>query len=201
MKEGDPKRAALYQVVERPFQGRELYRRDFRIAHETELAPHAIFDGPGDVGVLFQELLRVFAALAQALAAIGEPRAAFLDDALVDADVDQVAVARHALAIHHVELRLAERRRDLVLHDFHARAPADDHVAVLDARDAPDVDAHRRIELQRAPARRRFGIAEHDADFLAQLVDEDEAGLRLRHGAGELPQGLRHQPRLQTHLR
>ena len=68
-------------------------------------------------------------------------------------------------------------------------------------RDAADVDADRGVELQRAAAGRRFGIAEHHADLLAQLVDEDEAGLRLRHDAGELAQRLRHQPRLQAHLR
>ena len=68
-------------------------------------------------------------------------------------------------------------------------------------RDAADVDAHRRVELQRAAAGRRFRIAEHHADLLAQLVDEDEARLRLRDDAGELAQRLRHQPRLQAHLR
>ena len=46
-----------------------------------------------------------------------------------------------------------------------------------------------------------FGVAEHDADLLAELVDEDEAGRRLRHHRGELAQGLRHQPRLQADLR
>ena len=74
-------------------------------------------------------------------------------------------------------------------------------VAVLDARDAADVDADRRVELQRAAAGRRFGIAEHDADLLAQLVDEDQARLRLRDDAGQLAERLRHQPRLQPHLR
>jgi hypothetical protein len=107
---------------------------------------------------------------------------------------------RDPLAVHHVELRLAERRRDLVLHDLHARAAADDLVAVLDGADAPDVDAHRRVELQRAAAGRGLRVAEHHADLLAQLVDEDQAGLRLRDDAGELAQRLRHQPRLQAHL-
>ena len=120
---------------------------------------------------------------------------------LSTAEVEQVARLRDALAVHHVELGLAEGRRDLVLHDLHARAPADDDVAVLDAGDAADVHADRRVELQRAAAGRRFRIAEHDADLLAQLVDEDEARLRLRDGAGELPQRLRHEARLQPHLR
>ena len=60
---------------------------------------------------------------------------------------------------------------------------------------------NRRVELERAAAGRRFRVAEHHADLLAELVDEDEARLRLRDGAGELPQRLRHQARLQPHLR
>src|SRR5439155_1271338 len=47
----------------------------------------------------------------------------------------------------------------------------------------------------------RLGIAEHDADLLAKLVDEDETAFRFRDRAGELPQRLRHEPRLQPHLR
>ena len=154
-----------------------------------------------DVRVVLEELLGVLAPLAEPLAAVGEPRAALLDDPLVDGEVEQVARARDALAVHDVELGFAERRRDLVLDDLHARAAADDGVAVLDAGDAADVHAHRRVELQRAAAGRRFRVAEHHADLLAQLVDEDEAGLRLRDDAGELAQRLRHQPRLQAHLR
>ena len=42
------------------------------------------------------------------------------------------------------------------------------------------------------------GIAEHHADLLANLVDEDQRGARLGDDAGELAQGLRHQPGLQS---
>src|SRR5438034_8761581 len=38
--------------------------------------------------------------------------------------------------------------------------------------DAPDVHTHRRIEFQRAPARGCFRIAKHDANLLANLIDE-----------------------------
>src|ERR1043166_4355431 len=177
-------------------------RGDFRcFANEPELATDAILDRPGDVRVFLQELLRVLAALAEALAAVGEPCAGLFYDALVDADVDEVAPFGDALAVHHVELRLAEGRRDLILDDLHTRAAADDDVAVLDARDAADVDADRRVEFERAAARGGFRIAEHHADLLAQLVDEDQAGLALRDGAGEFSKRLGHQPRLQAHLR
>src|SRR5439155_22356126 len=172
----------------------------FAFANQSELAPDALLDDACDVRILLEELLRVFAPLTEPLTAVGEPGAALLDDALVDGEIEQIAGARDPFAVHDVEFRFPERWGDFVLHDLDARPAADDHVAVLDARDTPDVDADRRVELERAAARRRLGIAEHDADFLAQLIDEDEAGLRLRHGARELAQRLRHEPRLQPDL-
>ena len=43
----------------------------------------------GDVGIFAQEGLGVLAALAEALAVIGEPGAGLLDDAVLDAVVEQ----------------------------------------------------------------------------------------------------------------
>src|SRR5687768_2007150 len=169
------------------------YRLDgggLSIPHEAKLFAHAFFDAPECLGVLPQERLGVFPALSKPLAAIGEPCAALFDDALDHSEVEQVAFARDAFAVHDVELRLAERRRHFVLHDFDASTPADYGVAILDASDAANVDAHRRIELERPPTGRRFGIAEHDADFFTQLIDENQTGLRLRHRAGQLSQRL-----------
>src|SRR4051812_9664812 len=168
---------------------------------QAELAADALVDRLEDLRVVLEELLDVFAALTEALAVIGEPRAALFDDALVDREVEQVPGLRNAFAVHDVELGLAEGRRDLVLDHLHARAAADHDVAVLDRGDAADVHPNRRVELQRAAAGCRFGVAEHDADLLAQLVDENERALRLRDGTGQLAQRLRHQPRLQAHLR
>jgi hypothetical protein len=62
-----------------------------------------------------------------------------------------------ALAVHDVELDLAERRRDLVLDDLHAGLVADDLVALLDRADAADVEADRGVELQRVAAGGRLG--------------------------------------------
>src|SRR5882762_7239902 len=181
--------------------GEGLNGRGLGLARHAKLAAHPLFDGLVDLGVVLEELLRVFAALTESLAAVGEPGAALFDDPLVDGQVEQVAGLRNAFPVHDVELGLSEWRRDLVLYDLDARSAADHHIAVLDARDAADVHAHRRVELQRAAASGRFGVAEHDADLFAQLVDEDQAALRLRHRARELPERLRHQPRLQAHLR
>src|SRR5688500_14802885 len=108
-----------------PLQTRALHRRGFRDA-ETELGPDAIFDRLEDGGVVLEELLDVLAALAEALAAVSEPGAALLDDLPLDGEIEQVAFARDALAVHHVELRFAEGRSDLVLHHLDAGAAADD---------------------------------------------------------------------------
>src|SRR4029079_5435832 len=137
---------------------------DFFGRDEAQLAPDLLLDRLARRRILFQELLDVFAPLAQALPAEGEPRPALFDDLAVDRQVEQIALLRDALAIHHVELRFAEGRRHFVLDDLHAGAAADDDVAVLDGADAANVDAHRRVELQRTATGRRFGIPEHDAD-------------------------------------
>src|SRR5206468_9819113 len=68
-------------------------------------------------------------------------------------------------------------------------------------RDAPNVETHGRVELERLATGGRLRIAEHDADLLAQLVDEDDRGLRARYRAGELAQRLAHEARLETHVR
>jgi hypothetical protein len=56
--------------------------------------------------VVEQELLGVLAALADALAAEREPRAALLDDAGLDAQVDEIALLGDAGAVEDVELDL-----------------------------------------------------------------------------------------------
>ena len=102
--------------------------------------------------------------------------------------------------VEDVELRLPEGRRHLVLHHLDARAVADHLLAVLERRDAPHVEPHRGVELERVAAGGGLGVAEHHADLHADLVDEDHRGVRLRDGARELAQRLAHQPRLQAHV-
>src|SRR5262245_36628052 len=168
---------------------------------ESEFLADAIFNRLVDIGILAQELLRVLATLAKSLTGVREPCAALFDDALVDRKIQKVASLGNAFAVHDVEFGFAERWRDFVLHHFHARAAADDLIAVFDRRDATDVEPHRRVELERTAARGCFRVAEHDADLLAQLVDEDQTRLGFRNGASEFPERLRHQPRLKTHGR
>src|SRR5262245_11421105 len=149
------------------------------------------------VGIVAQELLRVLAPLPDARLSIGDPGAALLEELVVDPHVDEVAGPRDALPVHDVELGGAEGDGDLVLHDLELGAAADGLLALLDRADPADVDPDRGVELQGAAAGRRLGVAEHDADLLADLVDEDEARLRLRDVSGQLAQRLRHEPRVE----
>ena len=76
------------------------------------------------------------------------------------------------LPVHDVELSRTERRRQFVLHDLHTGAVTDNRFSVLDLADAADVETYRSVEFERVTAGGRLGIAEHDADLFAQLVDE-----------------------------
>ena len=145
-------------------------------------------------------MLGVLAALADAGALVGEPGTGFLDDAGLHAEIDELAALRDALAVHDVELDHLEGRRHLVLHYLDAGLVADDLLLVLDLADAADVESDRGVEFERVAAGRRLGIAEHDADLHADLVDEDDHGARFGDGAGELPERLAHQARMEAHM-
>src|SRR5580704_8928856 len=159
--------------------GAAVSRRD------AQLFAQRAFHLFADVLVFLEEDTRVFAALAHAFAAETDPRAGLLEDTLVHTQVNEIAFARNAFAVENVEFGFAERRSYLVLYDFAAGARADYTIAFFDGLDATNIETDRRIELERAPTGSGFGVAEHDADFLADLVDEDQARARFRHDAGE----------------
>src|SRR4051812_39619503 len=71
----------------------------------------------GDFQVLVQVRLRVVAALAEPLVAVGEERAGLRDDRVLDPEVQDAARRGDPGAELDVELRLPERRGDLFLHD------------------------------------------------------------------------------------
>ena len=153
------------------------------------------------VRVVAQEEARVLPPLPDALAVVAEPRAGLLQQTVEHAQVEQVGLARNPFAENQVELRLPEGSGQLVLHHLGARVVADDAVAVLDGRHPADVHPHVGVEPQRPSARRGLRVAEHHSDLHPQLVDKNQAGLRLVDQRLQLPQRLRHQPRLQAHLR
>src|SRR5207244_12924765 len=99
----------------------------------------------GDARVLAQVALDVVAPLAESLVAVGEERARLLDDVVLQREVEDAALGRDAEAVLDVELGLAERRRDLVLHDLAAHPVADRLDALLQRLDAADVEPLRRV--------------------------------------------------------
>ena len=156
------------------------------------------FDLRRHVRVFLQEFAHVFPPLADPHTVVGEPGAGLFDEARLNPQIDDLPELGNALAIHDVELNLAERRGDLVLHHLDLDIVADHLVAKLDLARAPNVEPNRRIEFQGIAARGGFGAAIHDADLHANLVDEDDDALGLGNRAGELAKGLTHQPRLQA---
>ena len=68
------------------------------------------------------------------------------------AQLEQVALLADARVEHNVELRLPEGGSDLVLDDLGPYSAAHHLGLLLDRLDAPQVDAHRAIELERASA-------------------------------------------------
>src|ERR1700694_1880596 len=124
------------------------------LGDDAGILPDRRFDFLGDLRVLLEEELGVLAALAEALAVVGEPGAGLLDDAGLDAEIDELAGLGNALAIHDVELDLLERRRQLVLDHLDARLVADHLVALLDRADTANIEADRGVEFQRIAARR-----------------------------------------------
>src|SRR6202451_609403 len=159
------------------------------LGDDAGILPDRHFDFCRDVGIGLEKAFGVLAALADALAVIGEPGAGFLHDAGLDAEIDQFAVLGDAFAIHDVELDLLERRRQLVLDHFYAGLVADHLVAFLDGADAADIEVDGSIEFERVAAGGGFRRAVHDADLHADLVDEDHHRIGAVDRGGEFPEG------------
>src|ERR687897_214677 len=150
------------------------------------------------VGMLSKERGRVLASLAEPLLLEAEVRPRLLDRLPLQPGVEHRALPGDPLPVDDVELRLLERRRHLVLHDLDPDTVAHRLHAVLQRLDAADVESDGRVELERAAARGRLRVPEHDADLLPELVREDADRLRPVQRAGKLPQRLAHQASLEA---
>src|SRR5690606_8365258 len=155
-----------------------------------ELLEQFGFKPGGHFRVLLEVVAGVVLALADAFAAVAVPGAGLLDDLGVHAHIDQLALAADAFAVQDLGDDLLERRRHLVLDHLDPGLVTDDLVALLDRADAADVQAHRGVELERVAAGGGFRALarHHDADLVAQLVDEDHHAVAALDVAGELAQ-------------
>src|SRR5688572_14940258 len=147
--------------------------RGGRTLPDAGLAHHLVGDLHHQLRAGGQEFLGLFPPLTQLLTLVGEPGARLLHDPELDTEIDDRPLPADALAVHDVELRLAEGRGALVLDHLDPGAVADHLRAVLQALDAADVEPDRGVELERPPAGGRLRRAEHHPDLLPQLVDED----------------------------
>src|SRR5436190_634108 len=69
---------------------------------------------------------------------------------------------------------------------------------LFDRADAAHVEPHRSVELEGPAPGGGLGVAEHDPDLLAQLIDEDHGGAGAVDRPGELAERLAHEARLQA---
>src|SRR5215467_12459551 len=126
--------------------------RHHGVGHQAGVGAHGLLDCRRHLGIVLEELLGVLAALADALAIVGEPGAGLLHDARLHTEIQELATLGDALAVHDVELDHLERRRHLVLDHLDAGLVADHLLALLDGADAPDVEPDGCIELERVAA-------------------------------------------------
>src|SRR4029077_10610872 len=124
-----------------------------------------------------EEVSGVFTALTEALVLVGVPGAALLDDVGSGRELEQVAFHGEAFAVEDVEFDFLERSGHLVFDHLDASPVADDVLAVLESGDTTNVKTHGGIELEGVTTGGGFRVAEHDADFHPDLVDEDHEGL------------------------
>ena len=151
--------------------------------------------------MLSQPFAGVVLALTDLVAVVRVPGTRLLDDVMYHAKLDDFAFTRNTFTVENIEQRLAKRRRDLVLDDLHPRFIADDFLAALDRANAADVEPHRGIELECVAAGGRLRVAEHHADLHPDLINEYQGRLRLGNGRRQFAKGLRHEPRLEPHVR
>src|SRR5579871_902476 len=96
--------------------GVSVWARDF------EFFAQSVFQFFANVRVFFEKDAGVFAALAHAFTAKADPRAGLFKNALVHAEVDEVAFAGNAFAVENVELGFTEGCGDFVFYNFGASA-------------------------------------------------------------------------------
>src|SRR5690606_30325501 len=116
------------------------------------------------------------------------PGAGFLDQFQLYAEINDFRGTVGALAVQNHELGLFERRRDFVLDHLDPGFTADDLVTVFYRADAANIQPYRGIEFQCIAAGGGFRVAEHDADFHADLVDENHQGIGALDVTGDLAQ-------------
>ena len=124
-----------------------------------------------------------------------------MNDIVIDRQVDQISLTGNTEAVHDIKFSYPERRRDFIFNHLHFCPVANNMFAIFDRCNAPYIDANGGVKFQRPAAGGCFRVAKHNADFFANLVNKNHAGLGFTDNAGQFAHRLRHQARLQSHLR
>src|SRR5690242_10457925 len=90
-------------------------RRSRSSRDQAQRLPHLGIEFRQDILVVLQELTGILASLANAFTLVAEPGAGLLENVVVHRQIEQIAFSGNPFAVQDVELRLAERRRYLVL--------------------------------------------------------------------------------------
>ena len=139
--------------------GDRVTNRERACLAPTVIGQHLVIGRDPELGAVTQTQADALClALVEAMddgARMQFPELVSRNDMATFATLDDVLDAMRQSA-HRVE-HLGPSREALVLHDLDARAVADDLDPVLDRLDAPDVEPHRAVELQRPTTRRGFG--------------------------------------------
>src|SRR5512141_1799497 len=100
------------------------FRRRLAGRHDPAFRKDLLGQVSGHLRMLLEEQARVLPPLPDPLPADRVPRAALLDDVLLHADVEDIALPGHPFSVKDVDLPLAARRGELVFHLLDPRAAA-----------------------------------------------------------------------------
>ena len=103
-----------------------------------------------------------------------------------------------ARAIHDLEFGLFKWRRYFVLNHFNPGFITYDLVALLDRANTTNVEANRRIKLERVTTCCGLRAAKHHTDLHTNLVNENNKTVSLLNGAREFAHCLTQQSRLKA---
>ena len=119
---------------------------------------------------------------------------------MIHSEIDEISRDADSFVEHNVKFCFTEWRCNLVLNHLCAHAISNIVLTIFDRANAANVDANGRIELERASTRRCFGTAEHHANLLAQLIDEDHDHFAFGNSTRQLSHRLTHQSSLQSNV-
>ena len=151
--------------------------------------------------IVLQKQACIVAPLRHAHIPIGIPSPSLVDDFVVYGHIQHRSLMRDAFAVNNVKFSGFKRRSNFIFYNLNPRPVADDVVAVFDGINPAHVKPNGSIEFKRFTACGGFRIAEHYANFFAELVDKDDDRVGFADDTRKFAQRLGHKTRLQADMR